>query len=166
MSDKQQEKFTLTDDLRRALAERAPDSLLEEVVSITNRMADGRGMNITLQVTGVIVTGDMIANWLWADLLNERLSAAPPANKSPFVHWSEEFKASRDRNAERGAKWSDLTLEEQRVLVLDSTSAFIHLEKAHFVTAGHMMPEGGTLWRARLSQVDAWSLGRLSPSRN
>lgn len=166
MSEDEQEKFTLTDDLRKVLTERAPDGLLEEVVSITNRMADGRGMNITLQVKGVIVTGDMIANWLWADLINERLSAAPPANESPFAHWSEELKASRDLNTERDAKWNELTLEEQRALVVDSTSAFIHLEKAHYVAAGHMMPEGGTLWRARLSQVDAWTFGRLSPGQN
>lgn len=157
---------TSANDIEQRLIEKAPDSLLASLVEAVNTSKEDKERpGYTLQMGGLLVTGELIPNWVWASSLHNQAerAAGEALPGSPFKIWQEQLEAGRDEDAAVGDdEWKGMTKEEQDVHALQATPAFIHLRDARLLTQGTFIPGNGTLWRGRLSEVDAWFVGLLS----
>lgn len=119
---------------------------LQNLVQLANNA--GAEMGITLMVNGTVITGTLIGG------------------KSYFNEFADSFASG----------WTTLD-EDAKQAVRDSmarpaddygsdkpqgTVSYIHLRNARVQTPTGSMPEGGFLWRGRLSQVSGFFLGSLS----
>ena len=165
--ERPQGPVVLTDEQTAEMNHRAPDGLLGNEVSWANSSEEGAHVSVTLLVNGAIVTGVLIANWRWAELVNEQWVSALDGRieKSVYAARAEEFKGYRDDHLEANKRWADLSTEEKQKAIVDDTPTFIHLEDASVVAGNAFIPQNGTLWRGRLLQVDAWCFGKLSTER-
>ena len=111
---------------------------------------------------GLLVTGELISAWWWAAQLHEQQEAARGEQpKSENKTWREEFERRRDENVIDDAAWEAMSREEREENLLRKTPGFFHLQGASVVSGELFIPTAGTLWRGRLSQVDAWFPGKV-----
>ncbi|MBZ4418028.1 gas vesicle accessory protein GvpU [Myxococcus sp. RHSTA-1-4] len=127
------------------------DWYLESLVHIVT--ATKFSIGVTLSVGGTVVTGQLISGKEYLELSAGQISDA--------------FK--RLGVSEEGAKGikESLASPAER-LYREETDAqpagygYIHLKDARIVTGAASHALGGSLWRARLSTVDGFSLGELT----
>lgn len=148
------------------LTRKSPDSALAVFVGNTNeRIEDREGKHLTLQMHGLLVSGELIPAWLWAKLHQDALEASrgEPVPDSVYVVWSEEEKEQRRKSAAiSDTEWEELTEEEKKVQVFADAAAHIHLRGARILSGAGLVPtKGSTLWRGRLASVDGWFEGAL-----
>ena len=112
-------------------------------------------MGITLQVGGMLVSGDLVAVNTYFDGIGEEFSSS-----STFVNDLEAAKSIKDSFSTLGARLiqTDETEDEQLL------PQFIHLKNARFFhTSGNPIPSNrGVFWRGRICEVGGFSLGSLS----
>ncbi|MET8585721.1 hypothetical protein ABZX39_33360 [Streptomyces collinus] len=109
---------------------------------------DRSALSVTLQVGGALVTGELISHSRW---------------RGEFKAWLATIGGSSDVISGAVDAVEDVLAEQDSARRLQ----FLHLRDAKFITnyAGSMQgiaPQGPErpLWRARISDVQGWSLGR------
>jgi hypothetical protein len=108
-------------------------------------------MSITLGVRGAIVTGMLIGRDKWLEELSAALSAAGEVGQGLGDGLREGF---READLQQPA--------DQEVFY-----GFLHLKDAQYVLGGSSFAPttAGFLWRGRISEISAWSLGSLASGR-
>lgn len=126
-----------------------PDWFLQTLIKMANR---GIPMDLTLQLSGFLVSGELCTDRDYIDGFAEEF-AAPLAGSDN----SEEIKSSF-------ARFRDENLPEDTDSVPNPGPAYIHLKNARFFnTGGNPIPGNrGVWWRGRLSQVGGFMIGRLN----
>lgn len=157
-ADEQPGARAAPDRLDIALAHVVPDRLLLMLVNIVNDAGELE-IGITLDVSGVIVSGLLISAQRYFELLNEAVqTAGSPESAGLREALGDAFMAMA--KSYRADEFTVETEAEQVALELVLTS-YIHLRNAEVHAPGgpgHLAP---ALWRGRLSQVSGWSLGAL-----
>jgi hypothetical protein len=129
--------------------EAIPDPALLALVDALNTFdSDSSSIGITLDVSGVIVTGKLVGAAVFFDAMEKMLEAAgQPEFADAFA------KPHADLMREEAAHddGSDDRLRPR----------FIHLVDARVVTSNDARPIPRQLWRGRLSHVSGWSVGIL-----
>lgn len=119
------------------------------ILAMLDKDSSNQGaLSVTLQVGGVLVTGELISRGRWQD---------------EFRAWLATIGGSSDvLTAVVDAVDQELAEQEQT-----GPMQFLHLRDAKFITnyAGSMdgiAPQGPErpLWRTRIAEVQGWSLGR------
>lgn len=158
----------------------APDTALEILVNVANSFTtpveDG-WFGVTLYVRGTVVTGRLIPNWQWMEEVAEQMQAAtlksdPDGDDEGerlgvtplFDRLASEMKENRDNNEKLKDIADQLTDAQARAAAQVSQTTFLHLKDAKFFAAEHLVPQVGSHWRGRLSEVDGWSPGVLARS--
>jgi hypothetical protein len=99
----------------------------------------GFSMSVTLDVRGVVITGDLVGRNTWFDELASRYAG----DAGPLT----------DEMAKSG-KWDDS---------MDEDEFFVHLKDAYRESSLGLRPQGhegnGLMWRGKLDAIDGWSLG-------
>jgi hypothetical protein len=140
-----------------------PDILLRNLVSLVNNVKDGSVLideiGLTLHVSGLIVSGDLISyeNYLAG------LAALLRGNGSPDSQAVREAFASTFELLAYDNEVTGTGAESDRP---DETPApsYIHLRAATIDSPAHPGYFPRTLWRGRLAHVSAWSMGRIDSS--
>jgi hypothetical protein len=133
-----------------------PDPALGEVVLAVNQETDpGAGQEITLVVNGAVLSGRVIPQWRWAELMagddEDESNAWRVVSKEIFAN-SRAKQESRDIPEH---EWTDAHREANR-----SFAVHITLQDAKLTIATGVDIAKG-LWRVRVSQVGAWCLGAI-----
>lgn len=127
-----------------------PDWFLQLFVNMANDT--GLSMDITLQVSGFLVSGHLVGGRDYFDGMGEEFARSIPDGE-PL---KESFAALRDQHYPKVAAENSPK----------PGPTFIHLKNARFFnTAGNPIPGNrGVWWRGRLSEVSGFLLGGLSPA--
>jgi len=107
-------------------------------------------MGITLNVPGTVVSGVLIGRNEWLELFEAWLAEAGDTTMGPALS--------------EGVVRISQEAEEARGYPL---FGYIHLKDARFLVGENLMPNRGRglLWRGKLSEVSAWSLGQFGSSQ-
>jgi hypothetical protein len=132
--------------------EQPSDWYLQMLINMVN---GGLSIDITLQVSGFLVSGRLVGGSEYFDGMAEDFARAIPDNGTAL---KESFAALRDRYYPTEGSSDD------RAKIGPFGPSFIHLKNARFFnTAGNPIPaNGGVWWRGRVSQVGGFTLGSLS----
>jgi hypothetical protein len=144
------------------------DWFLRSLVLAANAVGDGPRVPITLYVGGTVITGDIVSGLAWFEGLAREIEEHSPKEGS-------DARAKRRTRSTLPSADQQIPLSRflretgERVYHTENASrppAYIHLADATIVVPnGRPIPaEGGVYWRARLSQIDAFHLGRLEAS--
>jgi hypothetical protein len=120
------------------------DEMLERLVAAAN--GGEFSMGVTLTVGGAVITGDLVGGEAWLDALVQRLETSPRAGMVGQGLATE----LRKRFTPTGEELND---------ELNHPLQYIHLMNATAVTGLGGNPNG--LWRVRVAEVTAWTLGTL-----
>lgn len=133
-----------------------PDWMLQLLVKITNESQLRMGM--TFFIGGSIISGDMVGGREYFDRFGPVLKGESPGTE---VETSSSFDELKDAYY----PISENTEEEADGGEKDDVPGptYVHMLNVK-VFAGGMTPFQGAIWRGRLSQVDAWILGRADQS--
>ena len=128
------------------------DWFLQSMIEvIINR---GVEIGVTMSVGGSIVSGILISGKTYFEELGAVVAASSKeeGDVSEMLGNSwKEYRRLYEKPEDAGDDW-----EEPR-------AAYIHLRNARYYAPGnHPIPDGGVLWRGRLSSVDAFSIGNFS----
>jgi hypothetical protein len=144
--------------------ERNDDGFLRMLVRFCNET--GAGIGITVHAGGTIVSGTLISDTEYYQLLAERVRTALPDDES-----AEDFAGGVDRFARLIA--GDDGKEEangekdpadQKVKSTRGTS-YLHLKDASIgPSLAELSPDERVLWRGRLSSIDGWMLASFEPT--
>jgi len=131
------------------------DGLLTAWVVIANKGTTET--SVTLQVAGLIVTGDLIGVGTYYKALGEQFAAGTADGEA-----QQGWKATFDELAQSSTAVAASSAED-----LSTLPQYIHLRNARILRAdGELIPHNsGVLWRGRLTAVDAWWFGLLSFER-
>lgn len=141
----------LVDIVRKIRAEVLPyDPSLESLVALVNLM-DTVEIGMTLYMKGAVVSGMLISARSYFNLLVHELREADGGD---FL-----------------AEFYEPTLQEQKDArekyrteeILPPRPLHVHLRQASTYVTGANEPLGNRLWRGRLTEVDAWSMGNYGP---
>lgn len=126
------------------------DKFLQRLVSIVNQTNVGIG--ITLNVGGVIISGELVSVKSYFEGLAREMIYAK-ANLATKEAFQKSFEQVCAQHETPGAETSN----ENQLLPM-----FIHLKNARpFLANGPALPSNkGIWWRSRLSAVDGFSLGQ------
>jgi hypothetical protein len=149
---------TSPDRLDIALVHVLPDRFLMTLVELVNDAGELE-IGMTLHVSGVIVSGLLISDRRYFELLNE---AVQPGGSQESAGLREALGDALTDQAEsdRAAEFSTETDSEQAALELFLTS-YIHMRNAEVHAPGGPGRLAPALWRGRLSHVSGWSVGVL-----
>ncbi|WP_244110275.1 gas vesicle accessory protein GvpU [Burkholderia cenocepacia] len=128
------------------------DWFLQSLINIVN--GSGITFSITLNVGGQTITGQLVGGKQYFEGFADAFSGALP-DKEEAEQVRADFASYGNIYANEDGTPKDL-----------SPPHYIHLKNARcFPTAGNSIPaNGGVWWRGRISQVDGFFLGELSPS--
>ena len=140
------------------------DGFLRMLVRFCNKTRAGIG--VTVHAGGTIVSGTLIADTEYYQLLAERVRIALPDDES-----AEDFAGGVDRWArliagEDGKEEPNGEKEpaDQRLMSTRGTS-YLHLKDAAIGSSlADLSPQQRVLWRGRLSSIDGWMLGAFEPT--
>ena len=132
------------------------DWLLELVSKFAH---SGVSQSVTLFVGGAVISGEIISG---QDYFEEMAKIAESANfhgpdgsekiLSEMSQGYRKFKKFYDKPDDAGDDWTT------------PTDYYIHLKGARVFTSNGTIPgRGDFLWRGRISCVDAWSIGGMTP---
>lgn len=130
------------------------DYMLATWVSFANK--GQLSLSITLQVHGMLISGDLIGISEYFSLQGELFAQNLPKDQSQV--WSQRF--------------AELAETMKQNIATEGGDApppmHVHLRNAQILHAnGELIPQRqDLLWRGRLASVDAWWIGRLSKSRS
>jgi hypothetical protein len=144
--------------------ERDVDAFLRMLVRFCNKT--GAGIGMTVHAGGTIVSGTLISDTEYYQLLAERVRIALPDDES-----AEDFAGGIDRWArliagDDGEEEPNGEKEpaDQRVKSTRGTS-YLHMKDASIgPSLAELSPQQGVLWRGRLSSIDGWMLGSFEPT--
>lgn len=127
------------------------DWFLQLLVKMVNQSTISIG--ITLQVGGILVTGDLISGKAYFDGFGEDLSG-------PFKQFPDTAESIKETFAKCGEVYR---VEDPGK---EPPPEFIHLKNAQFfIPAARPIPtDNGVWWRGRVTEVAGFVLGRLSHS--
>lgn len=150
-------------------ADNDQDYTLETLVSLVNGFQDDSGGPwLVLTTGGLIVSGQLIPNWLWFESYEKEISAKEEGNA-----WSFFFSSYKDllREDKESQKKADAAAESLPPLYREAISnaiphtGFIHLREAKVFHPGQSpLPTNGMRWRGKLTDISGWSFGRLGGS--
>ena len=123
------------------------DWFLSDLVQMANA---GLEFPITLFTSGLIISGRLVSAKAYFDALGGQMSEGMTReNKAAIIAWMERIKSSYDDDG-----------EQEKI-----PPGFIHMLEAQiWVPNQKPLPaQQGTPWRGRLSQIAAFSYGRLKP---
>ncbi|WP_329413590.1 hypothetical protein OG802_24230 [Streptomyces sp. NBC_00704] len=139
-------------------------SLVALVNVINSANEDPGGPWLVLTTGGLVVSGQLIPNWLWFESYESEISAQDEDNA-----WTVYFSSIKDsikeqfeeqRKAEVAAE--SLGVRYQQAILDVQDTAFIHLREAKVFSPGQKpMPANGMRWRGRLVDIAGWSFGKL-----
>ena len=141
--------------------ERNDDGFLRMLVRFCNET--GAGIAITVHAGGTIVSGTLISDTKYYQLLAKRVRTALPSDES-----AEDFAGGVDQWARliAGAGKEEPNGEkpaDQKVKSTPGTS-YLHLKDAAIgPSRAELSPQQRVLWRGRLSSIDGWMLGSFEP---
>lgn len=129
------------------------DAFLQFLVNLVNEGAPLNGLDVTLQMGGILVGGTIISGADYFDRF------AADFTRSLSLAGNDEGAAVRDSLAGLG----DVFRAPQPV---DPMPNYIHLGDALFFTSGgEPIVDQPTLWRGRIAEVDGFILGKLTPQQ-
>ncbi|SIQ75323.1 hypothetical protein SAMN05880590_1079 [Rhizobium sp. RU35A] len=125
--------------------------------TIENIISQGVEIGITLTVNGVIISGMLIGGKKYFEELSKTMKAASraPDDISDALGDSwKQFTAIYEKPEDAPEDWQP------------GPVGYIHLKNARFYAPGQAPIPGnqGVLWRGKLSSVDGFTIGSLSPS--
>lgn len=148
------------------------DQALLLLVKVANASEEGTGWGLTLTVSGILISGDLIANTRWLREVEEQtvgaaeraLGRVPDDGETGvsklFSHFAEVLE--RQNKTIRTVRESLPDVAEDLEDLLGGQTAYIHLRNAKIYNAnGSVIPTAGMHWRGRLSSVDGWTFGSL-----
>jgi hypothetical protein len=152
----------------------APDELLASLVNLANRF--DIGMSITLNVEGLLVTGQMISGKkYYEEFANQLRRAKAGALRQVIDELADAYAElggelyplhdfSKDEESEGEGENEGIESEGSKDDEPRIPKGFIHLRNARFTNpAGLFIPTGsGMLWRGRLVAVSGFTMGELS----
>jgi hypothetical protein len=148
---------------QKRASKRGPDAILATHVSIANQLTEDKTViGVTLTVGGAVVTGEIIADWAWADRAHQQIVSAGGGTLSGYSVWRDRLIERRDDNAAAiGERVEGVEpTDEQRIAHANADPGFIHLANAQVFTGNTPVPSGSSaLWRGRLVSVDGWIPG-------
>ncbi|WP_240376900.1 gas vesicle accessory protein GvpU [Bacillus piscicola] len=111
------------------------------------RLADnGAEMDVTLQVNGTTITGQLIGNVTYMQEVRRRL-------KSEDEELGEKISAFLDKMTDKFAKHTDADEYE---------TGYLHLRQAKMVVGKEQIPLEGDLWRGKAADVNGFSFGSIA----
>jgi hypothetical protein len=130
------------------------DLILELLIrykeGIEKKEEEHQEFSITLNVAGMLITGDLISyDTYLKDFLDGAIAKAFQTVEKQYKSFKQEMEEI-DKEAE------------------EKPHNFIHLKNAKFIIPGQPPVPGeqeGTLWRGRLSSVDGFVIGKLAITR-
>jgi hypothetical protein len=130
------------------------DWLLETFVRLAN--TSGVEMTLTLTSAGLVVTGLLVSQRKWMDLL---VANAGRADSSPgAVEFIEAIRTGMEEVMEA----SDVKDEDQDGP--PQRYRYVHLAEAQIWLGNTPAPDRGTLWRGRIDLISGWALGAMTRS--
>jgi hypothetical protein len=127
----------------RPIVER--DWFLQRLIHLANE--GGLGFTITLNVGGLVVTGDVIGGKQYFEEFGKLFSQGIPADRADVrASVENSYKQVGEDVYSQQSEWWQV--------------GYIHLKNASVWIGSHMTPP--TLWRARISSVDSFMVGRLN----
>jgi hypothetical protein len=144
--------------------ERNDDGFIRMLVRFCNET--GAGIAMTVHAGGTIVSGTLISDTKYYQLLAERVRTALPDDES-----AEDFAGGVDQWArliagEDGKEEANGEKEpaDQKVKSIRRTS-YLHLKDASIgPSLAELLPQERVLWRGRLGTIDGWMLGSFDPA--
>ena len=129
------------------------DWLLQSLVNMANN--DGIEIGITLQVSGILVSGDLVSIETYFDEIGEEFL-------SGFVNRLEVEELIKDSFSKFGERFTKIQTDKTEID--QPLPQFLHLKNARFFhTSGNPVPTNrGVFWRGRISEVGGFCLGNLS----
>ncbi|MEA5477406.1 gas vesicle accessory protein GvpU [Pseudanabaena galeata UHCC 0370] len=126
------------------------DWFLQSLVNMANNQS--LEISITLQVSGMLVSGDIVGGKTYFEGVGEEFS-------STFVNHPETAESIKDSFSKMGERY--VQTDETEVQPLPQ---FVHLKNARFFhTSGSPIPSNRSVfWRGRISEVGGFFLGSLS----
>ncbi|WP_371781684.1 hypothetical protein [Streptosporangium subroseum] len=158
------------------LANDEADTTLIALVNIVNNIKDHvfSGPDVVLTVGGLVISGQVIPNWLWFQSIQENhrearlelgnnLSEEAQGWEIFFENIRNQFIARRDE-MDKIQEVVDSIPERYQSAILDADeTAYIHLKNAKVFSPGqNPLPGNGMYWRGQISAVTGWSFGLLS----
>ena len=149
------EKSNADDDAGQIKPDDNRDAFLQYFVDVVNNNP-GLAVSVTLNVSGIIVSGRIASRKEYFELLGDQVSRhlnVPDELAGKVGAYIKSFGVDESEEGERTDQAAkDLTHIH-----------YIHLSDARiFHNSGNPIPyEGGLLWRCRIDSVDAFSIGRL-----
>lgn len=137
---------TMTEVDAQRVVETGTDFLIEVLAAVAQRGAE---VGVTLNVRGAVVTGVLIGRSAW---LQEQVAMLSSAGSGAEV-------MGQSLNSLFTSLYGDGQDGD------DIRYAFIHLKEARYVFGEGFAPSvenSGFLWRGRISEVSAWSIGSLT----
>ncbi|MEL7074909.1 MAG: gas vesicle accessory protein GvpU [Cyanobacteria bacterium J06629_2] len=132
--------------------EKIPDFDIVLSVLISSFAEYGIGIGVTLNVKGLIISGELISREKYFKGIiqeTERANGDSEMIKIVTDTFTTMDKIIKDKLSEKEKK---------------PFPNYIHLKNARFFPGGNCTPNNkGVLWRGRLSEVDGFSIGNLSP---
>ena len=137
------------------VADLTADWFLQQLVEMVNKN-EGLGFNVTLNVGGFLVSGILAGGKEYFKGFGKEFS----------VYAGNDEEARRDL-AESMAQWGKI-YDNRDKEENPSPPTYIHLRDAKFFqTSGNPIPGNrGVWWRGRVSAVDGFILGTLSPAQD
>ncbi|MGF1525355.1 MAG: gas vesicle accessory protein GvpU [Candidatus Competibacterales bacterium] len=131
------------------------DWLLQSLVNSVNKSSIK--FNITLQMSGMLVSGTLISGEEYFNKFAENLAGLSPGSDS-----ASSLKQTLSTFGSEGYSPSGDAIGEESSLAFTKLS-FIHLEKARFFStaSGPIIQHEGVLWRGRIREVQGFFLGSI-----
>ncbi|MCG5104461.1 gas vesicle accessory protein GvpU [Oceanobacillus alkalisoli] len=125
------------------------DWYLENLVYVANA---GVEIGITLSIKGTIVSGTLIPNYRYFEILSEQFNAlGNELGKS--------LSGAADKYVDEFRQDKNKDLDEIQV-------GYIHLNDAKYYTPNGNFPQDSMLWRGKIEEVDGFTIGSLSERTN
>jgi hypothetical protein len=138
------------------------DGFLRMLVRFCNET--GAGIALTVHAGGTIVSGTLISDTKFYQLLAKRVRTALPSDESAedfaggVDQWARLIAGQDGKEEPNGEKPAD-----QKVRSARGTS-YLHLKDASIgPSLAELSPQERVLWRGRLSSIDGWMLGSFEP---
>jgi hypothetical protein len=118
------------------------DPFLQDLVDNVNLFTENK-IGITLQMSGLLVTGIMIPGDRYYELIAQEMSNEEEVRTS-IRNWGDRYIKSREIGS----------------IEIDSDTTFIHLENCTFHTSTQIV-KSAVVWRGRISEVQGFFTGSI-----
>ncbi|GLX10678.1 hypothetical protein [Microbispora sp. NBRC 16548] len=158
------------------LQDKKSDPALAALVDIVNSLKDpaDAGPGVVLTVGGLVISGEVIPNWLWSQAVQEahreaRFKLGENVRREAqgweilFENLRDQFVSRRDEIDATREILDNLPERYQTAILETDETTYIHLKDAKVYSPGQgPFPANGMYWRGQLSAITGWSFGLLS----